>query len=124
MQLDSEFRENLVDELDSMLEAYGDSPDHEAIANFIIEHLELYADEYGVDDIITTLEADGALEAPLRDVLEDELSSNDELEITGEEVVSLLERLCSIEWSDDIDNDDGLDDEDEEEEDDDWDDED
>lgn len=121
MQLDSEFRETLVDELETMLEAYGDTPDHEAIANFIIEHLELYADEYGVDDIVVALEADGALDAPLRDVLEDELSSNDELEITGEEVVSLLERLCSIEWSDDVDNDDVDDDE---EEDDNWDDED
>lgn len=123
MQLDSEFRETLVDELETMLEAYGDTPDHEAIANFIIEHLELYADEYGVDDIVVALEADGALDAPLRDVLEDELSSNDELEITGEEVVSLLERLCSIEWSDDVDNDDG-DGDDDEEEDDNWDDED
>lgn len=123
MKMDSEFRESLVDELDDMLEAYGDTPDHEAIAEFLIEQLEVYADEHGIDDIITTLEAEGELDAPLQETLESEMSSNDELELTGEEVVSLLERLCHIEW-DDVDDDDDWDDGDEEEEeeedDDDW----
>lgn len=110
MLLDVSFRETLVDELDDMLDAYGTKPDAESIAEFLIEQLELYADEAGVDDIVTSLEESGELEAPLQETLESEMSSNDEFEYTGEEIVSLLERICQIEW-------DNVDDDDDEEED-------
>jgi hypothetical protein len=45
------------------------------------------------------------------------MSSNDEFEYTGEELVSLLERICGIEWEsstddDDDDEDDDFDDDD------------
>jgi metal-responsive CopG/Arc/MetJ family transcriptional regulator len=105
MQFDVSFRETLVDELDDMLDAYGTKPDSESIAEFLIEQLELYADETGIDDIINALEEAGELEAPLQETLESEMSSNDEFEYTGEEIVSLLERLCHIEW-DSVDGDD------------------
>ena len=120
MTLDTEFRDNLVDELDELLDAYGDAPDPEPIATFLIEQLEMYADEEGIDDILIQLEEAGELEAPMKEVLESEMSSNDEFEFTGEEIVSLLERLCNIEWADgvasggavdDDDDDDDLDDE-------------
>jgi hypothetical protein len=120
MLLDDAFRESLVDDLDEMLEAYADNPDQEAITQFVIEQLEVYADEHGIDDIVVQLEADGALEAPLQETLETELASNDELELTGEEIVSLLERVCNIEWDDlhgDDDDWEGDDDEDDEDED-------
>jgi len=111
MQLDVSFRETLVDELDDMLDAYGTKPDAEALAEFVIEQLELYADETGLDDIITSLEESGELDAPLQETLETEMASNDEFEYTGEEIVSLLERLCHIEWDNlDDDDDDDLDD--------------
>jgi len=105
MIMDTEFRETLVDELDELLEAYGNTPDPEPVGDFLIEQIELYADEYGVDDILIKLEESGELEAPFKEVLESEMSSNDEFEYTGEEIVSLLERLCNIEW-DDVDVDD------------------
>jgi len=105
MIMDTEFRETLVDELDELLEAYGNTPDPEPVVDFLIEQIELYADEYGVDDILIKLEESGELEAPFKEVLESEMSSNDEFEYTGEEIVSLLERLCNIEW-DDVDVDD------------------
>ncbi|MFK7930014.1 MAG: hypothetical protein AB8H79_17605 [Myxococcota bacterium] len=101
MHLATEFRETLVDELDTMLDAYGKNPDPEPIATFLIDQLEQYADEYGIDDIVQGLEESGELEAALQEALEAEMSSNDEFEYTGEELVSLLERLCNVEWSDD-----------------------
>jgi metal-responsive CopG/Arc/MetJ family transcriptional regulator len=116
MQLADSFRESLVDELDDMLENYGDSPDTEAIAEFLIEQLELYADERGIEDILAVLEEAGELDSSLKETLESEMSSNDEFEYTGEEIVSLLERLCSIEWGA-PDDDDDLDDDDEEDDD-------
>lgn len=101
MILAADFRETLVDELDTMLEAYGSNPDPEPIATFLIDQLEEYADEHGIEDVAQILEESGELEASLQESLEAEMSSNDEFEYTGEEVVSLLERLCNVEWSDD-----------------------
>ncbi len=100
MEFPSSLRDLLVDKLDGYLEAFGGEPDPEAVTTFTIELLELFADEQGLEDIVASLEEAGALEAPLQETLEDELSSNDELEVTGEELVSLLERLCDLEWQD------------------------
>jgi hypothetical protein len=106
-------RDALVDELDEYLEAFSSQPDPEAVAAYIIELLETFADEAGIDDVIAGIEEGGSLDGTLQDTLETEMASNDEFEYTGEEVVSLLERLSDVEWS----NDDGEDeDEDEEEE--------
>ena len=114
MVIDVEFRDDLVDELDELLEAYGSSPDPEPIADFLIDQLEMYADERAIDDILIKLEESGALDTPLQEAIESEMGSNDEFEFTGEEIVSLLERLCNIEWGDvavDVEEDD-LDDDD------------
>ena len=88
----------------------------ESLVAYVVELLEVFADEVGLDDLTTELEESGALEEPLADAFESEISSNEEFEFTGEEVVSLLERLCEIEFGDDDDDDD--DDEDEDEDDD------
>lgn len=122
MQLPYSIRESLVDEMDEYLESYGSTPDPEAVAAYIIELLEGHAEEEGVDDVVVELEESGSLDEPLQDVLEQEMSSNDEFEYTGEEVVSLLERTCDIEWTasdddDDDDEDEGESDEDESDED-------
>jgi len=101
VQLPPSLRESLVDELDSYLEAFGGAPDAEAVAVFVMEVLETYADEAGHDDLIGDLEDAGAIDGTLQEALENELDSNGELEFTGEEVTSLLERLSGIIWDDD-----------------------
>ena len=119
MQLPYSMRESLVDDVDEFLAAFASDPEPEQIANYVVEGLETFADEEGIEDIITTLQEEGALEATLAETLETEMTSNDEFEYTGEEVVSLLERLCGIEWEGDQDakDDDDEDDEDDEDED-------
>lgn len=114
MQLPTSLRESLVEEIDEYLEAFSSDPEPEATVTFVIELLEAWADEEGYDDLLIELEESGALDEPLADALESEISSNDEFEFTGEEIVSLLETLCAIEW--DEDDDDG-EDEDEDEDD-------
>jgi hypothetical protein len=116
MQLPFDVRESLVEGLDDFLEAFETSPDPEAITAFVIEQLETFADDAGIEDIITTLEEEGEVDTSLREVLEAELESNDELEATGEEIVSLLERTFGIEWDDDLSFEEDDDEEDEEEE--------
>ncbi len=123
MQLPISIRDSLVDDLDEMLDAYSTDPDTEAVVTYLLEQLEILADEEGMEDILIELEEHAALEASLSETLEAEMSSNDEFEFTGEEVVSLLERICDIEWEDGEDDewgdDDEEDDDDEEEEEDD-----
>ena len=114
MQLPISIRDSLVDELDEMLDAYSTDPDTEAVVTYLLEQLEILADEEGIEDVLQELEEGASLEAPLPEVLESEMSSNDEFEFTGEEIVSLLERICEIEWEEE-DGDDDLEDEDEDE---------
>ena len=46
------------------------------------------------------MEEEAELDDSLATLLEDEMASNDEFEFTGEEISSLLERMCEIEWED------------------------
>lgn len=114
MQLPYTMRDSIVEDLDEYLEAVSASPDTEAIVGYVIELLESYSEEEGVDDVVAQLEEEAGLDGTLSETLEEEMSSNDEFEFTGEEIVSLLERICGIEWESDEDED--GDDEDEEEE--------
>ena len=113
MQLPSDMRDTLVEQLDEYLDAHASSPDAEAVASYVVELIGTVAEELKLDDadeIILKLESSGELEAGLSEVLEEEFESNDEFEFTGEEVVSLLEKLCDLEWAagddDDVDDDD------------------
>jgi hypothetical protein len=110
VELPQSMRDTLVEELDSYLEAVG-TPDAEQVTSYVIELLETSADEHDLDELVLTLEEEAELDDSLATVLEEEMESNDEFEYTGEEIASLLERLCNIEWSDDDDDDDDDDDE-------------
>lgn len=116
MQLPYTMRDSIVEDLDEYLEAVSASPDTEAIVGYVIELLESYAEEEGVDDVVAQLEEEGGLDGTLSETLEEEMSSNDEFEFTGEEIVSLLERICDIEWESDEEDEDEEEDEEEEEE--------
>lgn len=100
MQLPNTLRDLLVNELDKYLEAFGSDPDAETVASYVIEVIEGWADEQGFDEIISDLEESGALDDGFAETLENEMASNDEFEFTGEEISSLLERMCEIEWED------------------------
>jgi hypothetical protein len=119
VQLPNSMRDNMVDDLDEYLDAVSASPDTEAIAGYVIELLETYAENEGIDDIVAGLEEAASLDGTLSETLEEEMSSNDEFEYTGEEIISLVERLCGVEWiesEDELDFGGEADDEEEEEE--------
>lgn len=116
VQLPESIREALVNDLEEFLSNLPDDPEPEMVASFIVEQLESYADERGIEDIVVQLEESGSLDGGLRDELESEMASNDDFEFTEEECVELLETMCDIEWiEDDDDLDDDLEEEDEEE---------
>lgn len=120
MQLPHEMRDTLVEQLDEYFDAQSGAPDGETVASYVIELIGTVAEEMKIDDgveIILKLESSGEMEASLLELLEEEFESNDEFEYTGEEIVSLVEKVCEIEWTT-KDDDDAEDDEDEEDEDD------
>ncbi len=110
MELPQSMRDTLVEELDSYLEAVG-TPDAEQVTNYVIELLETSADENDLDDLVLTLEEEAQLDDSLATVIEEEMESNDEFEYTGEEIASMIERMCNIEWNADKEEEDDDDDE-------------
>ena len=110
MDIKSSIREMLVAELDEFLEAYTERADAEAIASYVIEQLQTYGDDQQINDIIGDMEESGYVDGTLLDSLINEFESNDEFVFTGEEVVSLLERLCELQWVDEDEDEDDDDD--------------
>jgi len=117
VELPNSMRDNMVEDLDEYLDAVSAAPDAEAISNYVIELLETYAEDEGIDDVVAALEEAAALDSTLSETLEEEMSSNDEFEFTGEEIVSLLERMCDIEWLEGADEEAGKDGDDDKEDD-------
>ena len=115
MQLPHEMRDSLVEQLDEYFDAQTGSPDGEAIAAYVIELIGTVAEEMKVDDgdeLILKLESSGEMEASLLELLEEEFESNEEFEYTGEEIISLVEKVCEVEWTTKDDADEEVDDDD------------
>ncbi len=102
IQLPHQMRDVLVEQLDEYFDAHTGSPDGETIAAYVIELIGTVTEELKLDDgdeIILKLESSGEMEASLLELLEEEFESNDEFEYTGEEIVSLVEKVCEVEWT-------------------------
>ncbi len=102
MQLPHEMRDTLVETLDEYLEAQTGNPEPESVAAYVVELLGTVADEMKLDEadeIVLKLESSGELDASLIEMLEEEFESNEEFEYTGEEIVSLVEKVCDVEWT-------------------------
>lgn len=114
VELPQEMRELLVERLDDFISELTDTSDAEGIALSVVRTIESIADEVEyekADEVISRLEASGELEGSLAEVLEEHFSGEDEFDFTGEELTSLIEKLCEIEWADlEDENDDDLDD--------------
>lgn len=114
VELPQEMRELLVERLDDFISELTDTSDTESIAQSIVHAIEAAADqvEYEkADEVISRLEASGELEGSLVEVLEEHLSAEDEFDFTGEELVTVIEKICEIEWADmEDDEDDDIDD--------------
>ena len=104
MQLPVSLRAELLDEIDQFLQAA--SAGSEALTQCVLDLLETFGDEQGIDDILSSLEDSGGLEAPLQESLENEFITNENFHETGEDAITLIEQLCAIEWIDDADFDD------------------
>ncbi len=103
MELPNAVREKLVMSVDEYLETVNEDPDAGSLAEYVIATISNHAEEAGVEDaedLIINIEEEAALDESLVETLEYEFSNNDEIGLTGEEIVSLIEKVCGIEWED------------------------
>jgi hypothetical protein len=116
MQLPHELRDTVVEQLDEYLESQNGTPDAEALAAFVVELLGTASEDLKIDDaddIVLKLETSGELEASLLELLEEHFESSEDTEIVAEDILSLIEKVCDVEWTTKDDED--ADDEDEDE---------
>jgi len=98
VELPKGLRTTLVQALDEYFEDLDDTSDRAAVTEFIIESIELAAEETdSVDgDILGQLQESTESDVSLVEQIEESLNKLNEF--TGEEIVELLEQLCEIEW--------------------------
>lgn len=104
MKLPQEIRESLVIAIDDYFETENDDPDAVSLAEACCRLIQVAsedADYEEVDDLVSALEAAAELEEGLHESLEFEFAKNDELELTGEDVVQVIVRVAGIVWTDD-----------------------
>jgi hypothetical protein len=102
MQLPHELRDTVVEQLDEFLESQNGIPDAEALAAFVVDLLGTAAEDLKIDDaddIVLKLETSGELEASLLELLEEHFESSEDTEIAAEDVLSLIEKVCDVEWT-------------------------
>jgi hypothetical protein len=110
LELPKTMRDLLVEQLDEYCENLDSSSDTESIAESVIEHIEGVSQEVGGvngEEVLGQLEASGELEASMVEFLEDAFASEPAFIYAGEEIVTLLEKACEIEWIDQGEEEDG-----------------
>lgn len=112
MKLPLELRESLVIAVDDYFETENDDPDAATLATAIVRLIEQAAEDADYeesDDLLTEIETEAELEESMIDTLEFEFAKNDELELTGEDVVLAVEKVLGLSWTDDGMDEDDLD---------------
>jgi len=97
-----ELRESLVISIDDFFETENDDPDATTLASVFITAIQNSGEEVDIEeeDLVSLIEDNAELDEPLQNILEEEFSKNDELELTGDDVVAFVEKLLHIEWTD------------------------
>ena len=102
MRFPYELRESLVISIDDFFETENDDPDATTLASVFITAIQNSGEEVDIEeeDLVSLIEDNAELDEPLQNILEEEFSKNDELELTGDDVVAFVEKLLHIEWTD------------------------
>jgi hypothetical protein len=105
IHLPDEMRDILVEQLDDFLESNDEADaDLEDLASGVVEVIQSAAAEIDyrqAEDIAALLESSGDLDTSLSDILSEQFDRAYADGMTGEELVSFLEKACEIEWDED-----------------------
>ena len=100
IELPQKMREGLVEQIETYIENHGGG-DPEALAEYAVQAIQSAAEEHQVADgadIISQLEASGELEGGLDEVLQEAVENAGDVELTAEELIGIVEKICEIEW--------------------------
>jgi hypothetical protein len=102
IQLPQDMRDMLVERIDERIETGDVVEEIEDFIAGILEILPLVAEDCDVDgaeDLVAALESSGDLDISLAECLQEQYERNLDDGMSGEEIVSFVEKLCEIEWS-------------------------
>ncbi len=104
IDLPQEFQVLLVEQLDEYLEGAAGSTDAATVVRDLLVLLQTIADQCEVvvpsEGLVVYMESEAELDDGLFDLLLEELEEEDLEDVTGEDVLSLLEKIVEIEWVD------------------------
>jgi len=104
IHLPQDFRDLLAEQLDLYLESDAHGDDHATVVQDLLAKLQAVASEceleQGSGDIVFWLENEADLEDGLFDLLLEEIEDEDLEDFSGEDLVTLLEKLLEIQWAD------------------------
>ena len=102
VELPYSLRVLLVEAINEYCERMDPGTDSDVIAEAVVEQLETVAEEISsvdAEDIIPSLEATMENGHSLVIALSDHLEATDQSELSGEELMALVEKFCEIEWT-------------------------
>ena len=103
VELPYSLRVLLVEAINEYCERMDPGTDSDVTAEAVVEQLETVAEEISsvdAEDIIPSLEATMENGHSLVIALSDHLEATDQSELSGEELMALVEKFCEIEWTD------------------------
>ena len=106
MKLPEQVRDIIILSLDEYLETINDQPEPDQLAEQTVAAIAAGAEEADVEDyeeLILAIEEEQEMEESLVETLEYEFSKADDLELSGEDLIGLIDRVCGLEWDDEDD---------------------
>jgi len=106
MKLPEQVRDTIILSLDEYLETINDQPDAAELAEQTVSAISQGAEDADVDDydeVLLAIEEEQEMEESLVETLEYEFSKADDLELSGEDLIGLIDRVCGLEWDDEDD---------------------
>jgi hypothetical protein len=106
MKLPEQIRDTIILSLDEYLETVNDQPDAAELAEQTVEAISSGAEDVGLEDsdeIVLKIEEEMDLEESLVETLEFEFQKADDLELSGEDLIGLIDRVCGLVWDDEDD---------------------
>ena len=102
IELPYSLRTLLVEAIGEYCERLDPGTDPDVIAEAVVEQFETVAEELSsvdAEDIIPSLEGTMEESRSLVIAISDHLEANPDMDLGGEELIQLVEKLCEIEWT-------------------------
>ena len=106
MKLPAQVRDTIIFSSDEYLETINDQPEPDQLAEQTVAAIAQGAEEADIEDyeeVILAIEEEQEMEESLVETLEYEFSKADDLELSGEDLIALIDRVCGLEWDDEDD---------------------